>query len=406
MMKRFICTILLVSAVTGCGRDTENTEETSRPTASSVTVTLPNDIVWLNTGIVLQPGEHYTISPKPAQVEEALGFLEANFDAPVPTAGSFGLIARIGQNGLPLAVGESLALQSSSHTWGESLYIGRNGSLADFGASSAATEETEVALADLDVTIATRPTDSPAPLSPVPNFFTENATPTFNWDDVENAFKYTFELSRFPDFRELVLSLEPSASNVSLAGLGNAGQPLFPGEEDTSSASLTEGVYYWRLRAQVNECRTIAPCFKWTDHSVVYRMGVEERETLPSPTILSPSEGGRFDAGQILFLEIAQTEDASGLFWRYRHYHGACGAELSAGSATPRETSPWLVFVGEYATNNIGQAPQRYGAVRLQDLDNGSHLFLVQTIDGADGRPTDLSRAGENEVRFRVGCGG
>ncbi len=408
-MKRYVLPALLLLAA-ACGREEEDPALEAAGAAGVQTVVLPSDIQWLNTGIVMRPGTRVHIQPAPSQLDEALGVDEANMRADIPASGSFGLLARVGEHGLPVAVGEGVALQASSHTWGEGVFIGRNGRPSDFSAANGAAEDVthvaETVLNDLTVILEVEKTTSPAPLAPVMGFFTSNPSPTFDWDDSEDAFKYVFELSMYPDFRDQLLNLEPTASSVSLAALqsdDNSGTPTIPGQSNPS-ASLGEGVYYWRVRAQVNTCRTIAPCFTWTDHSVVHAFGRETRAALPQPRVLTPAAGDRFNSGEPVLLELTQVPDASGLFWRYQLYHGACGTVINPANAQPKTVSPWYVFRREFRNNFIGDAPQRYAARPLRDLSNGSYVVRLETVDGADGAALDTARAGRRDVAFTVGC--
>lgn len=415
-MKR-VFSLLLTGALAltaGCSRDVEAPAEAGDAYPQTISATLTPDVAWANTGIKLRPNQRIRITPATASLEDALGLAQADFAAPVPTAGSFGLIARFGEEGLPVPVGEGIELQAGSAQWGEYLFVGRNGKPSDFATpqTSEATEDvTAVAktvLSPIDMQIELTATDAPALLAPVPGFFTSNVSPTFDWDDVDDAFKYVFELSRFPDFRDQVLSVELSTgSALSLANLtadqSGGGQPTIPGQSNPA-ATLTEGIYFWRVRAQQNVGRTIAPEFQWTEHSPVGTFGIETRAAVTPPRIMAPVSASRFSAGTPVLLEFTANPDASGLFWRYRGYTGACGTTLDTANSQQVVVSPWFVFRTDYASNFIGEVPQRYAAATLDALDTGEHLYEVEVIDGADGRILSQSRTGRASVAFSVGC--
>jgi hypothetical protein len=405
---KYLSTLLVLGVLfsqPGCRRDAEELGDTSSSFPESGTFTLSAEVSWANTGIELAPGQRIKITPKSASREESLGFVEADFSAPVPTAGSLGLIAKFGEKGLPVAVGEGIELQAPSDRWGEYLFLGRNGKLTDYATSD--TAESARVLQPIEVVLEVSKTSAPAPMAPVNGFFTANASPTFDWDDVENALKYVFELSRFPDFRDQVIALELSTgSSVSLANFRtdpNSGQPTIPGQEDPA-ATLTEGIYFWRVRSQVNLGRTIAPVLDWTDHSPVSWFGIETRRELPEPRVLSPVNDARFQAGQTVLLEITQTPDASGLFWRYKGYAGDCGTTLDTLSGQELGTSPWFVFRNEYQSNFLGEIPQRYEVAELKGLESRKYLYEIEVVDGADGSAISMARAGRSQVSFSIGC--
>lgn len=414
-MKRVfsLLTLGVLVFTAGCGRDTEDAADAADAYPKTIAATLSPDVAWANTGVKLRPRQRIRITPAAASLEDALGRDEADFDAPVPTAGAFGLVARLGERGLPIAVGEGVELQAGTQAWGEYLFVGRNGKPSDFARpqTSEATEEvtavTKTVLNPIDMTIELTATDAPALLAPVPGFFTSNVSPTFDWDDVENAFKYVFELSRYPDFRDQVLSVELSTgSSLSLANLStdqNSGQPTIPGQNNPA-ATLNEGVYFWRVRAQQNIGRTIAPELRWTDHSPVSTFGIETRAAMQAPRVLAPASESRFAADQTVLLEFTAVPDASGLFWRYRGYTGACGTTLDTVNSQETVVSAWRVFRKDYASNFIGEVPQRYAAATLEGLDVGEHLYQIEIVDAADGRALSTTRVGRSQVTFSVGC--
>lgn len=415
MMKRvFSLFVLGALALTGgCSRDVEDPAEAGEAYPKTISAQLTPDVAWANTGVRLRPRQRIRVAPAAASLEDALGRDEADFAAPVPTAGAFALLARFGEKGLPVPVGEGVELQAGTSDWGEYLFVGRNGTPSDFARpqTSEATEDvtavSKTVLNPIGIEIELTETDAPALLAPVPGFFTANVSPTFDWDDIDDAFKYVFELSRFPDFRDQVLSVELSTgSSLSLANLSteqNSGQPTIPGQNNPA-ATLNEGVYFWRVRAQQNIGRTIAPEFVWTAHSPVGTFGIETRAAVAAPRVLAPVNASRFAVGTPVLLEFTATPDASGLFWRYRGYTGACGTTLDTASSQEVVVSPWFVFRKEYASNVIGEVPQRYAAATLESLESGEHLYEVEIIDGSDGRILTASRMGRTSVAFSVGC--
>lgn len=409
-MKLFAPLIAVLALVAGCNRDSGEIADPTDSLPRTVTVTLDGDVAWANTGILLIPNQRIRIEPDARAIDDALGHPEADFLAPIPTSGSLGLIARMGEKGLPVAVGEEVELQASSASWGEYLFIGRNGKPSDFATAmtSDSTEDvtavSKTVLLPIEVLIHLDKTTSPAPLAPVTGFFTSNVSPTFDWDDVEDSFKYVFELSRFPDFRDQVLSIEPTGSSVSLAALSSDSQtPTIPGQT-TPAATLPDGLYYWRVRSQMNVGRTIAPVFKWTDYSVVNWFGVETRGRLPAPRILAPLTDSRYAPGESILLEFTQTTDASGLFWRYKAYKVACGTIVDPANLQPEKVSAWYVFLKDFDSNFIGELPVKYGSAVLQGLETGQYLYQIQAVDGADGRTLNTGRGNTTAVSFSVGC--
>ena len=417
-MKRFFPTLALsasILAFAGCSRAAEEPVAVVDAYPKTVHVTLQPNVAWANTGVKLAAHQRIHIVPDDASRDEAVGHAEADLLAPVPAAGSLGLIAKFGEDGLPVAVGNGIELQANSLEWGKALFVGRNGKLSDFAlpqttdTSGYASEVSKTVLKPIAMSIELTKTDAPAAQAPVDGFFTSNVSPTFDWDDVENAFKYVFELSRYPDFRDQILSLELSTgSSVNLANFSsqnnnNNGGVSIPGQS-TPSATLSEGVYYWRVRAQQNTGRTIAPVFKWTDHSPVNWFGIETRVPLQPARVLSPATGSRIAQGTNILLELTAPNDASGLFWRYRGFTGACGTNLDPANSQQIVASPWFVFRDDYQTNFIGETPQRYAATELDNLDAGEYLYEIDLIDGADGRAFSSTRMGVSTLAFSVGC--
>lgn len=416
-MKRFVTSLvmstLFVSFSAGCSRDSEELASATDGYPATIEFTLATDVAWANTGIKLAPHQRISIIPADESLEEAMGRSEADLYAPMPAAGALGLIAKLGEGGLPVAVGGGAELQANSVQWGEYLFVGRNGKVSDFAKPQTtdtigyASQVSKTVLKPIRMTIRLTTTDGPAPQAPVNGFFTNNVSPTFDWDDVENAFKYVFELSRFPDFRDQILSLELSTgSAVSLANFtsqDNSGGVQIPGQS-TPAATLAEGVYYWRVRAQQNVGRTIAPVLRWSDHSPVNWFGIETSVPLPGPRVLSPGAGSRLPEGRPILLEITAPPDASGLFWRYRGFTGACGTNLDPANSQQIVVSPWFVFLHDYITNFVGEIPQRYAAAPLSELDAGEYLYELELIDGANGRAFSPVRTGTTALAFSVGC--
>ena len=404
LTKSFLLAGLLLAA---CGRERDEDPADTAGVSLGQTVAIPTDIEWVATGIYMTPGIRVEISVPKTQFP--MGDLKVNDLATIPTLGLHGVIGKIGVQGLPFTVGEYYEVQGSSLTQGEELYVGRNlapvDPFADQLTASAdedtsATEIVEPGYepAEYSVSLRTYPSNSPALLTPVDGFYDSTPNPVFDWDDQNNAAQYSLDISRFRDFRSILFNVNIASTSLNTSLLGiDPTDPL----GDTQSPNLNEGVYYWRVRGQINTGRTLSPNLEWTDRSVAFRLGVELEQSVPAPTILTPSGAVALDDGQFLTMEFLAQQDASGLVWRYSMHTAACGTTINPDSESPVRQSVWFAFQSEYRGNDIGEVPPLYGFFRTASLTQGEWLARVEVRDGKD---REGLRTGVSDYRFSVGC--
>lgn len=420
--------LALLLATVACGREEvgEGVGDEASATKQPIlveTVTVPTGVQWLATNIVMRPGQVVEISGTaavPATNNSGvavfippLGDPEPDPLAPLPLFGRDGLIARVGETGFPFAVPGIYRVQGSSLSDGQRLFLGRNvaaDSTAWVGitAPTSTTDQTIAANIvastytprDYTVTLSVFATDAPALLTPVDGFFANNANPVFDWDDIDNASQFTLDISDFPDFRRITFSVNVASTSLNTTTLvdpNNPTQPITP--------NLGEGVWYWRVRAQVNTGRLLTPTFTWTERSVPFMLGVEtEADTLPVDILTPTQPSGSLvvPAGTTLPFEILAEPDASGLTWRYRFFRSGCGDLISPTDTTIAHTgSNWRVFQQRFQTNRIDVPERLYAGFVSPVLTEGEWLLRVETRDGAD---TAGTRIGVRDYRLTAGC--
>jgi len=321
------------------------------------------------------------------------------------------LIGRVGEKGFPFPIPGIYELATSSLNRGMLLYVGRNlpppsgitvPNLDPVTTGSARKWIPPYTPERYRVRIFGRETNAPALLTPIDNFYTNQANPIFGWDQLNNASQYLLEISDFSDFRRIIFTVNVNTTSVNTSLLGVSFP--FPTTGSTPSGpSLTEGLYYWRVMAQINVGRLLSPELIWTEHSVPFRIGVETGQTLPSPIPLNVTTEVSVKEDQVIAIEFLQKPDASGLFWRYLTYHGSCGEAItSTNPSLLVEYSPWMVFQQEFQRNRIVEPPLSYGYLATPILSRGEWLVRIETRDGED---ITLSRMGVLEIRIHAGCG-
>ncbi len=405
----------------GCAREEGSGTETTTgqgPTPETLTldertVRVPVDTIWMNSGIVLRMGERIELTARTDTGNPTAGSPIADDSAPLPTYGSDGLIGRIGENGFPFAINGEFDLQGSSLTAGEPLFLGRNTAppqpfLSEIttdapGAATAQTLAAEEIVIDYDpepyeVDVRIRISDAPALLTPIDTFFESDGNPIFDWDEIDNASQYNLDISSFPDFRSVIFSINVGTTSINTATLTvdptNPTAPVTP--------NLSEGLYYWRVRAQVNAGRILNPNLTWTERSIPFRLGVETEAQLPAPRLLTPDGPVVVNIGSVVPFEVLATPDASGLQWRYRFFDGSCGEVIDpSGSAIARLGSPWMVFQQTFQSNRIEEPQKMYGAFVSPVLEEGEWLLRVETRDGLD---NSGDRIGVLDYEFTAGC--
>jgi hypothetical protein len=410
-LPRYALLTGLALVTVACGREesTEAENVSGRTLLEERTVSVPVDARWIATGLTLEPGRVLELVPSTQSGGFAGGSPLPDDRAPLPTYGSDGLIARVGDSGYPIAVAVERTLQGSSVVAGEELYLGRNaappqpvvGTTAPTDGTTPTGEQVVIPYdpEPYQVRIRVWSTDAPALLTPIDDFYDDNPNPVFDWDELDNASQYNLEISDFRDFRRILFSLNVNTTSVNTSAIGI--DPTNPTQVGTGP-NLQEGVYYWRVRAQVNRGRLLSPILEWTERSAVFRLGVETLQTAAAATLLTPTGPVQTSAGAILPFEILAPEDASGLLYRYQFWQVPCG-EIPTADATvaPRLQSPWLVFQQTYQTNRIDQPRRLYGAFPSPQLEEGVWLLQVQTRDGSD---PDEQRLGVLEYEFTAGC--
>lgn len=400
-----VCAVALV--FTACGRERDTTTDDLSVTGGlGQTLAIPAATEWVATGISMEPGLRAEVQV--SQDQMPLGDIKVDNLATIPTFGLHGVIGKIGIEGLPFVIGERYEVQGSSLTQGEQLYVGRNLAPTDPFADQLTAPADDTATTELIqpaytaheyiVQVRTYASNSPALLTPVDGFYDATPNPVFDWDDQNNAAQYSLDISRFKDFRSILFNVNIASTSLNSALLGlDPTDPL----GGTTSPNLTEGVYYWRVRGQINTGRTLSPNLEWTDRSVAHRLGVELEQAVPAPTVLTPSGPVALDDGQFLTMEFLAQPDASGLVWRYGMHTAACGTTINPDTESPVRQSVWFAFQSDYRGNDIGQVPPLYGFFRTASLTQGEWLVRIETRDGKD---RNALRTGIADYRFSVGC--
>lgn len=407
----FVCLLL----ITSCGRErlSDDQVQATETSGRSVTIDLPVNAEWVATGIKMASGLRIHVEVDDPRI--AKGSPEVHPRATVPTYGLHGLVVRVGDQGIAVPTDGDYWLQGSTISEGEQVYIGRNLVPPDpyseqSTASDSVTDETVLLPVNYEpvaykVLLTTRASDAVALLNPIDQFYTfvqaGGKPQTYEWDQLDNAFQYSLDISDFRDFRRVMYNVNINTQSLNTAtpddGVNSALSQI-------QGPELTEGVYYWRVRAQINSGQLLSPDLVWTERSLIYRIGVEERRTVPPVEILTPASpsGSLFlTTGQFLAIEFSALPDASGLIWRHRNFHKPCGNSVNPDVDIPVEESVWQAFPAEYIGNDISRVPQLYGFLRTGSLAEGQWLIRIETKDGADKLGT---RMGANNYRLTVGC--
>ncbi len=367
--------VALITGNAGCAKDgssSNDNEALSSDTIATYSFTLNPDEAWKNTGIVIQ---RYTVI-KIRSSEQALGQPEYQKMDPVDGFGHRGLIAKISNDGRPFPVGKYKEIQLHSDYEGKELFIGWNDSFSD-------TDIDYSKLQSLEVQITIESTDAPSLISPQDGLWVSTQTPVYEWEDFDRAVQYVLQISRFDDFR--VLEQEINTTNSFL----NTAQPYigYPtGQQMQNPVQVSEGLHYWRVRAQLNDCSALNPCPKWTKWSAPFEMGVELNNPPDTPEIVNPTETS-FSSGDEVFFEFNQIPDPSGTYWRYRIVTSACGETPSIDPEDPSSgnPSPWRVF--QKPTPFPGgkvDVPMYYASFYTPELTKGEWLVRIEVKDGLD----------------------
>lgn len=374
--------ILFLSSVLWCGED--NTSKEEKATVQEFIFTLSKDVGWMNTGISMERGNVVTITSE----ESAIGSPVVDPDDPIPFFGHRGLIGKIGEDGLPFIIGKEYRFLTNTIMEGETLFIGWNDK--DF-------EDMEEGFPEsLDVHIKIEPTSAPPLISPIDGIWVDTTTPVFEWEDLDNAVQYVLEISFFPDFRIIEQSVTVASSYVNLA----IGVPSPQPGQDQPTVQLSERLHYWRVRAQINVGRALAPILEWTSWSPAYKLGVELGTPPSQPIIISPSEDFTFTEDEQVMFEFKVPPDPSYIFWRWRAVTVQCGETPQIDPEDPNSgnPSPWMIFQQTLQSNDPTEPPYMYGYFTTSPLLRGEWLVRVEVKDMVETSITYTERI------FSVGC--
>jgi len=406
------CPLLILGPfiLMGCGREPASPsqgEGGSSPPPEEVVLTLTPDQRWVPTGVILTRGYRVAIEGVDDTGAPPLGSPYADFQAPVSTFGPDGLIGRVGETGFPFPIGGRYELDGSSLNEGKMLYVGRN--LPPQGLSSLTTPSnvtyeviTPFSYTPRTYTVRVRtfPSNSPALLAPIDRFYDRNPNPVFEWDQLNNAAQYLLEISDFPDFRRIIFNLNVNTTSANTGLLGIS----FPNPNTVAQGpNLSEGVYYWRVKAQINTGRLFSPDLVWSDYSVPFQLGVETESPLPPPILLNPQTPElSLPPNAVIPVEFLAKPDASGIFYRFQAFYGTCGESISADDpGRLRFLTPWQVFQKQYQRNRINEPPLLYGFFMTPVLREGNWVIRIATRDGVD---EGEARLGTLDLKIRAGC--
>ena len=368
------------------GKNNSGTDVDHGTPGLTYTLTLSREVAWFNTDLQFVQANIFDITAG----EKARGELETVENDPIPMSGHGSLIGRVGQQGRPFPIGTGYQVAGNSLNTGEFLYLGWN----DWDFSSTERE-------DLEVQVEVKSTNASPLLAPADGIWSTNTQPNFNWDEINDAAQYKLEASQFPDFRILELSNTTTVTSFNLLDVGVTTNPI--GGTQQNQTTLTEGIHYWRVRAQLNTGRTLAPSYGWTDWSLIFRYGVELSTSPTSPVVILPKVGVNLPEGEPAVFEFTSAPDPSGVVWSYRHVKGACGESPSLNSNDPAsgDPIPWQVFSGILDLPDPTKPPQPYAYFTSPALTRGEWLFRIEVRDGAD---STAQRTNHTDYQASVGC--
>jgi hypothetical protein len=368
------------------GKSNSGTEVDNETAGLAYTLTLSRDVAWLDTDLKFVQANIFDITAG----EKAQGELETVENDPIPMSGHGSLIGRVGQQGRPFPIGMGYQVAGNSLNTGEFLYLGWN----DWDFSSTERE-------DLEVQVEVKSTNASPLLAPADGIWSTNTQPNFNWDEINDAAQYKLEASQFPDFRILELSNTTTVTSFNLLDVGVSTSDITGTQQNQTT--LTEGIHYWRVRAQLNTGRTLAPSYGWTDWSLTFKYGVELSSSPTSPVVILPKVGVNLSEGEPAVFEFTSEPDPSGVVWRYRQVKDACGESPSINSNDPAsgDPIPWQVFSGILDLPDPTEPPQPYAYFTSPALTRGEWLFRIEVRDGAD---SQAERVNYTDYQASVGC--
>lgn len=357
-------------------------------------IELRTDRKWQKTGIILKRKTRVVIEAP----EGAEGSPEVDEYDPVPYFGHRGLILKMGPEGRPFPIGNlrSYEIIPSIIDEGKELFIGWNDRRMEREEIEASKPITVVITVDENLTC----NNMPAQMAPVNGIWDDNRNPTFVWDSIDNAVRYIYQISEFEDFRIIVRQGEISTA----AGAGTP-SPVVGAETEEIQVTLEEGIYFWRIRAQLNLGRPLNPIFCWTDWSPAWRYGVELGTPPPPPEFIAPSEDElvQIEIGDCVTIEFIAEDDPSWIFWRLRHTVASCDEEARIDPNDPEagNPTPWHVFQEKLEGGDPTKRPKLLAFFKYCDIEKGNHLFRVEVRDGME----ELTiRTNYTDLKFSVEC--
>jgi hypothetical protein len=366
-------------------------------------VEIQPDKLWTDTGIILKKGYDVLIE---IDDERTFGKDEVNFSNPVIFAGQDAVIFKIGESGVPQPVGEVARFTAASEHENQKIFLGWNSiePLVRKKQNESGEEIIEkpspiTAVIKVFIPETSKTIRRTALLAPVNNFWTDETNPRFYWDAVDNAIRYIFQISDYPDFRRIIETVEISASG----GQANPVSVVGGGTQQNVQFNLREGIYWWRVRTQVNLGRSLNPVPVWSCWSEPFRLGVELGTPPQPPTFLSPTTLDVFKPGDTINFEFTTQDDPSFVFWRMRHVVSECDQQPSINPNDPNSgnPTPWHIFRVKLGEGNIKEIPNLIGYYKYENLERGNHLFRVEVKDANDQTGVGIR---SSDFRVSVGC--
>ncbi len=366
-------------------------------------IEIPPDRTWVNSGITLKKGYEIVIE---VEDERTFGKEEVSFSNPVVFAGKNAIIFKIGEKGVPQPVGRKFSFVAGSEHENKDVLLGWNSiepviakRVTETGDVIIEKPESITAVIKVFLPLSDKLPRRPVLYAPVDNFWTDETNPRFYWDPIDNAIRYIFQISDYPDFRRVVQNIEISASG----GQANPVSVIGGGASQEVQFNLREGIYWWRVIAQVNVGRALNPIPVWTCWSHPFRLGVELGTPPQPPNFVSPTTADVFKPGDSVTFEFVVNDDPSFVFWRWRHVYSDCDQQPSINPNDPNSgnPTPWHIGRVKLGEGNIKDLPKIIGSFTYRNIETGNHLFRVEVRDGQDIQEIAIR---SRDFRLSVGC--
>lgn len=348
-------------------------------------VILDPKLQWVPTGIVLKRRVEVLILVDDKDAEKSVGSSEISPFDPVPIFGHRSLIGKVGIHGSPFYIGRKYGFVAGIQDENKELFLGWND--AKFSEVLTKTqEELEKEKIRVNLLVFEPPAENVVRRvslsAPANNFWTNQQNPQFTWDSVDNSIRYLFEISDFEDFRNIVQTVE-----IASAG-GQVGSPVsvVGGTSQQPQVTLQEGIYFWRVRAQINIGRSLNPIPVWTCWSYTFRLGVELGTPPQPPEFLSPTTEQIFKAGDKITFEFSEEDEPSFVFWRVRHVNTSCDETPRIDPNDPKSgnPTPWHIFKKKKFGGLPTEKQKLLASWESEPVIGGNHLFRIEVKDGAD----------------------